>query len=81
MQPFTAEEDVLCHGQVATHVQLLMNDRNAKGLRFFGGEFVDLLAKELDVPAITRIHAAEDFHQGRFACAVFTQQSEDLASL
>ena len=79
MRLFTPKEDILRHGQMLAHVQLLVDDGDAKLLRLFRREISDLLAKNRDLALVARINAAENFHQRRFARAVFTEQRHDFA--
>src|ERR1700674_1954289 len=57
-----------------------MDDRDAERLRVFGRRDDDRLALDLDRTAIRVYRAGEDFHQRRFAGAVFADQRMHLAA-
>ena len=76
----TAQEHVFCHGEVAAHVELLVDDGHACGLRLLGGEVAIRLALDFHVAAVAGVDAAQDLHQRGFARAVLAQKRHDLAA-
>ena len=74
----TPDEDVLGHGQVAHHIQLLMNDADAGVLGL--GNVVERHrpTKILHCAAIPFINATQHFDQGGLAGAVFAHQGVHL---
>ncbi len=58
-----------------------MDHRDAVAQRVERRAELDLLALELERAGIRRIDAGDDFHQRRFAGAVFAHQRMDMAAL
>ncbi len=76
---FPAQEDVFRHGQVAAHVQFLMDDRPAEFLRLPGREVAVFLPENFHAAVIAVVYAAEHLHQRAFPRAVLPQQGHNLA--
>ena len=74
-----ADEDILRHGQVVHHVQLLVNDHDARLLGLAGIVEFHLPALVGDDARILGIDAGEHLHQRGLARAVFTHQRVHLA--
>ena len=79
-QGLAADEHVLRHGQVGEQRRLLVDHRDAGRLR--GGRAVqrDLLAVDLERPAVRLVHPGEDLHQGGLARPVLAEQRVHLAA-
>ena len=75
-----AQEHVFGHGEVAAHVELLVDDGYARGLRLLGGEVPVGLALDLHIAAVAGVDAAQDLHQRGLARAVFAQKRHHLAA-
>ena len=76
----TTEIDIRRDIQIAKNVQLLMDEGDSEFHRI--GDVIDHYrpAFNEDFPGIRLIHAAEDFHEGGFARAVFPAQGNNLAT-
>ena len=74
-----AEEDIFLDAERQRELEFLMDGLNAERLRLAGGREGDLAAVHLDVPLVGHHDPRQDFHEGRFAGAVFAEQSMNLA--
>ena len=79
LHEFAADEDVLRNGQVVHHVQLLVNDDDARLLRLLGTMEFDFLAFIGDGSGILGVDAREHLHQRGLAGAVLAHQRMHFA--
>ena len=77
---FTADENILCNGQVADHVQLLVNDDDTGCLCFMRIVKFDFFSFVCDGSGILRINTGKHLHESGFTCTVFSHQSMDLTA-
>src|SRR5207237_5659371 len=75
----TADEDVLCRGEVRHEAQLLMDDADAELLRRTRRGDVHVGAAETDPSGVPAVDAGKYFHEGRLARAVLSDERMDLA--
>src|SRR5207302_8829638 len=75
----TADEDVLCRGEVRHEAQLLMDDADAELLRSSRSRDVDVGAVQTDPSGVPAVDAGKYFHEGRLARAVLSDERMDLA--
>ena len=78
---FASNEDILRHGQVGHQVELLVDHADAQVLGSTRVGNVDFVAFVNNVPGVFFINARQDFHQGRFAGAIFAHQGVHFAGL
>ena len=76
-----AHEDVLGHRQIGEERRLLVDDRDARGLRLRGAGEVDRLAVEQEVARIAAVEAGDDLDERRLARAVLADQGVDRAAV
>ena len=76
-----AHEEVLLHGEVKEHIELLVDEDDASLLRLLWILVADLLAVHQDGAGILGVNAGENLHQGGFARAVLSHQRVDLPVL
>ena len=79
LHEFAADEDVLRNGQVVHHVQLLVNDDDARLLSLLGTMEFDFLAFIGDGSRILGVDAREHLHQRGLAGAVLAHQRMHFA--
>ena len=79
LHELAADEDVLGHRQVVHHVQLLVNDDDARLLGLAGVVEFHLAPLVGDGAGILGVDAGQHLHQRGFARAVFTHQRVHLA--
>ena len=79
LHEFAADEYVLGHGQVVHHVQLLVNDDDARLLGLLGVVEFHLAPLVGDGAGILGVDAGQHLHQRGFARAVFAHQRVHLA--
>ena len=70
-----ADEDVVGDRQFRTKVQFLKDNGDAKFLCFGNIVDVDFFAADEDPAFVRLVNARHDFHQRRFTCAVFTDET------
>ena len=73
-----ADKNILRDGQMAHHVQLLVNNDDPGLLRFPGVVEFHLLSLEGDGSGVLCINAGEHLHQGGFSGAIFAHQGMDF---
>ena len=74
-----AEKNICCDVEVAGEVQLLVNQRDAVGLRVPHGLNPHFRAIDPDSSRVRCVHPGEDFHQRAFAGPVFADHRQHLA--
>jgi hypothetical protein len=75
---FAANEHILGDAQMIHQLEFLMNDADAHVLRLARARELDWLAVTEEFARIPRVHAGEDFHQGRLAGAILAHQRVDF---
>ncbi|MNI50686.1 hypothetical protein D3C73_1053670 [compost metagenome] len=76
---FTSEEHILGDGHIRQQVKFLIDSDNALVLPLNGGIIHrQRFTVEPDITASLRLRARQRLQQGRFSCAVFTQQRVNL---
>ena len=78
MLRFPADEDVLGDGEVAHHIQLLVNDDDTGLLRLAGIVEFHFLPLKGDGAGILGIDAGEHLHQRGLSGAVFPHEGMDF---
>ena len=76
-----AEEDVVGDVALVDQGQVLVDDRDPQRHGFVRAANVYRLPIELDLSLVRVVSAAEDFHEGRFAGAVVTDERDRLAGV
>ena len=73
------ENDVLGHGHHGNQHEVLVHHADAAVDRGPRGAELDGTALDHDLALVRPVQAVEDVHQGRFACAVLSEQRVHLA--
>src|SRR5262245_2125541 len=73
-----SEKNVLSDVQVLEHIEFLVDKSDPSFNRIRNRTDNYLLTVDLQSPGVRLIDAAENFHEGRFAGAIFTGQRDDL---
>ena len=75
---FAAEEDIGGDVEIVENVELLMDEGDAEAHRIVDVLDLDGFVGKDDFSGVGLVDAAEDFHQGRLASAVFAAQADDF---
>ena len=78
---FTSDENVLRHGEVAYHIEFLMDDDDSRLLRVMRIVEFDFLSLEDDRSGILRIDAGQNLHESGFPGSVLAHQRMYLSAL
>ena len=76
----TANEDIVCNGQVLHQVQLLVNNTNTSVLCVLGAMDLDLLTEILNGTAILGVDTGQNLHQCGLTGTVFADQAHDFTA-
>ena len=76
----TADEDIVCNGQVLHQVQLLVNNANAFVLCILGSIDFDLLTEIFNGTAVLGVDTGQNLHQCGLTGAVFADQTHDFTA-
>ena len=74
-----AKEHVLCYRQMTAHIQFLMNDSDSGCLRLLWCQVLVGFPENFHCALIPGIYTAEDLHQCRFTCTIFSQQRHNFS--
>ena len=76
----TADEDIVCNGQMLHQIQLLVHDANTSVLCVLGSMDFDLLTEILNGTAVLGVDTGQNLHQCGLTGAVFTDQCHDFTA-